>query len=493
MAEPHETRSRRQSLGGRNRRRASARRAAIAGLALRARRLARAPAVAMGDGRSRAGAAGALAAGRFRLRHRRLFHRRPRTGLVGGAGCGACRHGRRIPGAPARARLCHGARLCRHRRRLCHRHIATARIAHPVLAFPVTASVTALSRCARNARAATASWCACSRSRRAGSIPAPQRVRVAVRKGTAPAVGSFVSFKAHLAPPLAPLQPGGYDFARDMYFQRIGASGYVLGKIKPLAGAAAGRLVAALCRGARRHAREHQQAHPRAAAGRPRLDRLGADHGKAQRDFRAGERRLLRVEPRACAGDLRLSHGGGGGHRVLFHPRRLGAGAVARQPLPDQEMGGRGRARDRRFLSRAVGLEHFNATRLHHDRHRARRRHARPPGLDVPHHRGRGFRRAAAHAGGDRASELPDVVCRGAGADRGLSIRPASGDLARQADTLGRRARWRCGAGAKSPAWCWPRWSPDLPPRLIRPSTFIVWRPMACWPICWPCRSSRSG
>ena len=45
-------------------------------------------------------------------------------------------------------------------------------------------------------------------------------MRVAVRKGTAPAVGSFVAFKAHLAPPLAPLRPGGYDFARDMYFQR---------------------------------------------------------------------------------------------------------------------------------------------------------------------------------------------------------------------------------------------------------------------------------
>lgn len=60
----------------------------------------------------------------------------------------------------------------------------------------------------------------------------PDRVRVAVRKGTAPAVGSFVAFKARLSPPLAPLRPGGYDFARDMYFQEIGASGYVLGKIK---------------------------------------------------------------------------------------------------------------------------------------------------------------------------------------------------------------------------------------------------------------------
>src|SRR6266478_4410730 len=44
-----------------------------------------------------------------------------------------------------------------------------------------------------------------------------ERVRVSVRKGTAPAVGSFVEFKARLSPPLEPLRPGGYDFARDMY------------------------------------------------------------------------------------------------------------------------------------------------------------------------------------------------------------------------------------------------------------------------------------
>ncbi len=57
-------------------------------------------------------------------------------------------------------------------------------------------------------------------------------MRVSVRKGTAPAVGSFVEFKARLSPPLAPLRPGGYDFARDMYFQGIGASGFVLGSIR---------------------------------------------------------------------------------------------------------------------------------------------------------------------------------------------------------------------------------------------------------------------
>ena len=53
-----------------------------------------------------------------------------------------------------------------------------------------------------------------------------------MRKGTAPAVGSFVELKARLLPPLAPLRPGSYDFGRDMYFAGIGASGFVMGAIK---------------------------------------------------------------------------------------------------------------------------------------------------------------------------------------------------------------------------------------------------------------------
>jgi competence protein ComEC len=61
-----------------------------------------------------------------------------------------------------------------------------------------------------------------------------QRVRLSVKKGTAPAVGSFVELKARLQPPLAPLRPGSYDFGRDMYFQGIGASGFVMGGIKTL-------------------------------------------------------------------------------------------------------------------------------------------------------------------------------------------------------------------------------------------------------------------
>jgi competence protein ComEC len=60
----------------------------------------------------------------------------------------------------------------------------------------------------------------------------PDRVRVSVRKGTAPPVGEYVTFRARLNPPLEPLRPGSYDFARDLYFQGIGATGFVLGSIR---------------------------------------------------------------------------------------------------------------------------------------------------------------------------------------------------------------------------------------------------------------------
>jgi competence protein ComEC len=72
----------------------------------------------------------------------------------------------------------------------------------------------------------------------------PQRVRLSVRRGMAPAPGSFVEVKALLDPPLQPLAPGSYDFARDLYFQGIGASGFVRGAIKVVAPPATSGLLA---------------------------------------------------------------------------------------------------------------------------------------------------------------------------------------------------------------------------------------------------------
>jgi competence protein ComEC len=63
----------------------------------------------------------------------------------------------------------------------------------------------------------------------------PERVRLSVKRGMAPAPGSYVEVKALLDPPLQPLEPGSYDFARDLFFQGIGASGFARGAIKVIA------------------------------------------------------------------------------------------------------------------------------------------------------------------------------------------------------------------------------------------------------------------
>ena len=99
-----------------------------------------------------------------------------------------------------------------------------------------------------------------------------------MRKGAAPAVGEFVRLRARLSPPLEALRPGGYDFARDMFFQRIGASGYALGAIKvdkpPIApGIWLGYL--AFVDGMREAIDDRIRA---VFIRRSRLDRIGADH-----------------------------------------------------------------------------------------------------------------------------------------------------------------------------------------------------------------------
>jgi ComEC/Rec2-related protein len=101
------------------------------------------------------------------------------------------------------------------------------RLGHPILQHPVSSALVAGFVEVREERERSDRIVVgVQRFEAAGIASAPHRARVAVRKGTAPAVGSFVELKAHLTPPLQPLRPGGYEFARDMYFQRIGASGY---------------------------------------------------------------------------------------------------------------------------------------------------------------------------------------------------------------------------------------------------------------------------
>ena len=108
----------------------------------------------------------------------------------------------------------------------------TARISHPVLAKPLySVSLSGFVE-ARDIRERTDRFVLCVTAMEAQRSEVKlERVRLSVRKGTAPEVGSFVQLKARLLPPLSPVRPGSYDFSRDMFFQGIGASGFVMGAI----------------------------------------------------------------------------------------------------------------------------------------------------------------------------------------------------------------------------------------------------------------------
>ena len=59
----------------------------------------------------------------------------------------------------------------------------------------------------------------------------PYRVRLTTKRAMPEEAGTHVSLRARLLPPARAAMPGGYDFARDAYFARIGAVGNATGRI----------------------------------------------------------------------------------------------------------------------------------------------------------------------------------------------------------------------------------------------------------------------
>lgn len=101
--------------------------------------------------------------------------------------------------------------------------LRSASIAHPVLAAPATLTISGWVEVREERERSDRIVVRAHRVEGGRLTQTLERVRVAVRKGTAPPVGAFVEMRARLSPPLAPLRPGGYDFARDLYFQKIGS------------------------------------------------------------------------------------------------------------------------------------------------------------------------------------------------------------------------------------------------------------------------------
>lgn len=69
---------------------------------------------------------------------------------------------------------------------------------------------------------------------RLNAAETPYAVRVTVRgRGHPIAVGDAIAVTARLRPPNGPVLPGGYDFARAAYYDRIGGVGFAYGSARP--------------------------------------------------------------------------------------------------------------------------------------------------------------------------------------------------------------------------------------------------------------------
>ncbi|WP_170424538.1 ComEC/Rec2 family competence protein [Ruegeria arenilitoris] len=101
-------------------------------------------------------------------------------------------------------------------------------VAEPVLSWryygPVEGRVVAMDRSASDALRVTLDRV------RIGDVPEdrrPQRVRLSLHGGAGPLFpGQRIMTTAHLSPPQGPVEPGGFDFRRHAWFQRLGAVGY---------------------------------------------------------------------------------------------------------------------------------------------------------------------------------------------------------------------------------------------------------------------------
>ena len=121
----------------------------------------------------------------------------------------------------------------------------TALVAAPVLDRPVFAKLTAFVETVDAGPSGGRMVLVVTGMETAFAVTRPERLRVTFKgagNGPGPRAGDHIAGQARLMPPPQPAFPGGYDFARDAYFLRLGAVGRWGRAHQPLAGAVAARI-----------------------------------------------------------------------------------------------------------------------------------------------------------------------------------------------------------------------------------------------------------
>ena len=242
--------------------------------------------------------------------------------------------------------------------------------------------------------------------------------------------GSWLTARASLRPPPAPAEPGAWDFARQAWFQRIGAVGFVYGAPAPMAApeGEGGGLLSLLSQ-ARHRVSARILAHTAPSAG-PFATAL--PHRRSEFHRQEDAERDAGFRPCPSAGDLGAPCRPRRRVHLLRRTRPAGADRAGRAQDADQEVGGGMRTARRCGLSAAIRHERADTAGVPHGFCRAARDHAGPrEPFNAPDRLG-GAPGACDRAREHARAELPDVLRCGDCADRDLRsgawhLRPPGG------------------------------------------------------------------
>ena len=110
----------------------------------------------------------------------------------------------------------------------------TWRVAAPIVARPMTMEITGFVEQVDLRRSGARFTLRLTSAQNLDNAAMPFRVRLTTNRAPDFEAGAHIALKARLMPPARAALPGGYDFARDAYFMRIGAVGNALGRIERL-------------------------------------------------------------------------------------------------------------------------------------------------------------------------------------------------------------------------------------------------------------------